>query len=151
MRRSEKEIKDRAEIEAVIRASKVCRVGLSDGGKPYVVPVFFGYDGKDIFVHGAGEGRKMDILRRNPAVCVEFDVLDGIKEGGNACKWGAAYRSVIVAGTAEELADPAEKRKALSVIMAQYASGKFDFSDAEVDKVAVLRIRVQEMTGKKAA
>jgi nitroimidazol reductase NimA-like FMN-containing flavoprotein (pyridoxamine 5'-phosphate oxidase superfamily) len=148
MRRGEKEIKDRAEIEAVIRASKVCRLGLADGSTPYVVPVFFGYDGQDLYLHGAKEGRKMDILLRNPEVCVEFDFLDGIKEGDKACGWGAAYRSVIVSGTAEVITEPAAKEKALAVIMAQYSGRKPAFAPAEVERVAVIRVRIGKMTGK---
>ena len=61
MRRHEKAITDRAAIEAVIRRADVCRLGLSDAGHPYIVPVNFGYEDGVIFVHSAPEGRKIDI------------------------------------------------------------------------------------------
>ncbi len=41
MRKIEKEIKDRAEIDSVIRRSQVCRLGMPDDGKPYAVPLSF--------------------------------------------------------------------------------------------------------------
>jgi hypothetical protein len=44
MRRNEKEIKDPAALRAIIQQSKVCRVGLSDGNRPYIVPLCFGYE-----------------------------------------------------------------------------------------------------------
>ena len=45
MRRSEREITNRTEIDAIIRSCQVCRVGLADGIEPYIVPMSFGYDG----------------------------------------------------------------------------------------------------------
>ncbi|HHJ98509.1 MAG TPA: pyridoxamine 5'-phosphate oxidase family protein, partial [Actinobacteria bacterium] len=33
------------ECEALLRRAAVCRLGLIEGGQPYVVPVNFGYDG----------------------------------------------------------------------------------------------------------
>jgi nitroimidazol reductase NimA-like FMN-containing flavoprotein (pyridoxamine 5'-phosphate oxidase superfamily) len=68
MRRSEREIKDRAVIDAIIRQCLVCRLGLSDGEEPYIVPLCFGYDGEALYVHSASDGRKIDILRKNSRV-----------------------------------------------------------------------------------
>ena len=59
MRRKEKEIIEKSEIEAVIHKSIVCRVALSDGNIPYIVPVCFGYQDNTIYVHGFLEGRKV--------------------------------------------------------------------------------------------
>jgi len=71
MRRSEREIKDTGEIEAVIRQAQVCRVAFAAGDSPYIVPVSFGYQDSCLYFHSAPEGRKMDILRLNPRVCFE--------------------------------------------------------------------------------
>jgi len=75
MRRTEKEIENRAEIDSIIRRNQVCRVGLSEQGSPYVVPLCFGYDGESLYFHCAREGRKLDILRQNDKVCLETDFL----------------------------------------------------------------------------
>ncbi|MFH0778167.1 MAG: pyridoxamine 5'-phosphate oxidase family protein [Candidatus Eisenbacteria bacterium] len=53
MRRSEREIRSRPEIDEIIRGSQVCRLGLALDGRPYVVPVSFGYDGSAI-AHRSG-------------------------------------------------------------------------------------------------
>ena len=65
MHRNDKEIKDVAAIEGVLRAAKVCRLGLCDGDRPYVVALCFGYDGDALYFHSAGQGKKLDILRKN--------------------------------------------------------------------------------------
>ncbi len=43
VRRKEKEIVDRTEMEAVINEARVCRMGMCDGRLPYIVPLCFGY------------------------------------------------------------------------------------------------------------
>lgn len=153
MRRSEKEITDRSEIDAVIRRSKVCRLGLSDHGQPYVVPLCFGYDGHVLYLHCAGEGRKLDILRQNANVCVEFDVFEGVIEASKACQWGMRYQSVMGFGIARFIEDREEKRKALSLLMAQYTQDGFAVSIPEdaVTRTVIIRIDIRELTGKQSA
>ena len=114
MRRSEKEITDKAQIDSIIRRSKVCRLGLSDDGQPYIVPLCFGYDGKALYFHCAKEGRKIDILRKNSAVCFEFDIVEGMVEADRACDWGIRYQSVIGFGEARIIEDVNDKQKALA-------------------------------------
>ena len=83
MRRKEKEIVQKSEIEAVIHGSVICRIGLSDDNIPYVVPLCFGYQDNMIYIHGALEGKKINILRKNKNVCFEFaidtDLIDHTK------------------------------------------------------------------------
>jgi hypothetical protein len=150
MRRSEKAMNGRAAIDAVIRDSRVCRIGMVDDGEPYVVPVCFGYDGEALYFHGAAEGRKVGILVRNPRVCFEFDVCLGVVAADEACKFGLQYRSVMGTGTVRRLEDAAEKRRGLGLIMAQYAPGAFTFSDDQVAKICVFRIAIEAVTGKHA-
>ena len=56
MRRKEKEIKDTAEIEEILSKAFVCRLGLCDNGRPYVVPLCFGYEDNALYIHCAKEG-----------------------------------------------------------------------------------------------
>jgi hypothetical protein len=113
MRRTEKEI-GRAEIDSIIRRSQVCRLGLSDQGAPYVVPLCFGYDGQALYFHCAKEGRKLDILRRNERVCFEFDIVEGMVETEQACGWTIRYQSVIGFGRASVVETAADKERGLA-------------------------------------
>jgi uncharacterized protein len=148
MRRSEKEIKDRTAIDAIIRQCRVCRLGLSDGEEPYIVPLCFGYDGEALYFHSAPEGRKIDILRKNNQVCVEFDISGGMKEAEQGCKWGITYRSVIGFGTAELVDDREAKQKALKILMAQYSDKEYAFPDDVVTKTAIIKVVIARITGK---
>jgi uncharacterized protein len=148
MRRTDREITDRSEIDDIIRQCQVCRLGLTDGVEPYVVPLSFGYDGRALYFHCAREGRKLDILRKNSRVCFEFDILDGLVTGDAACQWGMAYRSVIGAGQGHIIEGSDEKCQALAILMKQYADAAFTFPDAAVDSVAIIRVDISSISGK---
>ena len=68
MRRSDKEITERSEMDEILGRASICHLGLNDGGECYVVPVNYGYDGGCLYVHSAREGRKIDILRADKRV-----------------------------------------------------------------------------------
>jgi len=64
MRRKEKEITEKSEIEDVIHKAIVCRMGLSDNNIPYIVPMCFGYKDNTIFVHGFLKGKKSTFFKK---------------------------------------------------------------------------------------
>ncbi len=150
MRRSEKEIKSREEIEAVLQKAAVCRIGLCDGNIPYVVPVNFGYKDKRLYFHSAKEGRKLDVIRRNNNVCFEIDTDQEFIKAEKGCNWSLKYRSAIGNGKAEIIEDAAEKIAALKIIMAHYSDEKYEFSEADAARVAVIRVDVESLSGKKS-
>jgi nitroimidazol reductase NimA-like FMN-containing flavoprotein (pyridoxamine 5'-phosphate oxidase superfamily) len=135
-------------IESIIRQATVCRIGLCDGDQPYVVPVCFGYQDGVLYFHASPKGRKMDILRKNNAVCVEFDVDQEIVKAERACKWGIKYRSVIGYGEAFFVEEAEEKRRALDIIMRHYGGEPQDYSEATIAKTAVARVEIQGATAK---
>jgi len=150
MRRKDKDIPDRAQIDAIIRACRVCRLGLADGGEPYVVPLCFGYDGEALFFHGAGQGKKIDILKRNNRVCFEFDLLERLVEASEACRWGVKYRSVIGTGTAEFVEDLDARRHGLETLMSGFSGLRFTFPEEAVRGTCIIKVRILEITGKQS-
>ena len=148
MRRKEKAITARADMEAVIQECQVCHLGLCDSGRPYVVPMHFGYLDGDIYLHAAPEGRKMAVLAENPSVCVVFDICDGVIPTEKACSWGTTYRSVMAFGEAASVIDAEEKRKGLGAIVSHYGGDPDSMGPRGIDATAVIRVRVREMTGK---
>lgn len=73
MRRTDREIANRKEIEDILRRSTVCRLAMIDAGRPYLVPLCFGYDAGILYFHSAPVGKKIDLLKKNRNVCFEFD------------------------------------------------------------------------------
>ncbi len=112
MRRKEKEITNREEIETILRQSKVCRLAMVDGDKPYMVPMNFGYSDGCLFFHCANQGRKIDVIKKNPNICFEVDELNRLKKARLACDWGIDFKSVIGSGKAQFLEASKEKIQA---------------------------------------
>jgi uncharacterized protein len=103
-----------------------------------------------LYLHSALKGRKIDILRENSNVCVEFESHAEIVKADTPCNWGMKYQSVIGFGNAELLQNFDEKRKALNIIMRQYYDRTFVFEDDYLKATAVIRIEIQHMTGKQS-
>jgi nitroimidazol reductase NimA-like FMN-containing flavoprotein (pyridoxamine 5'-phosphate oxidase superfamily) len=150
MRRAEMEIKDREAIEAILHKATVCRLGLCRDGVPYVVPLSFGYRDNVLCFHSAPEGRKIDALRENPRVCFEVDIDQELVPGESPCAWTVRYRSVIGSGKARLVESGEEKRAALDVILDHYGQGAAEYDWEALEKVAVIEVRIESMTGKQS-
>ncbi len=150
MKKKEKEIHDSALMEEIINRSKVCRLGLSDGHWPYVVPLCFGYRNNALFVHSALKGKKIKIIKENPRVCFELDIDTEIQKKSSPCRWGTNYRSIIGYGQAQILEGLEAKRHGLDIIMAHYSDQPWAFPDAALSKTAVIKVTISEMTGKQS-
>jgi nitroimidazol reductase NimA-like FMN-containing flavoprotein (pyridoxamine 5'-phosphate oxidase superfamily) len=150
MRKKEKEIAEKSAIEAIITKSLVCRIALSDDNFPYIVPLCFGYKDKVLYFHGSQKGKKIDIIKKNPKVCFEFDTNTKIVKAEDACRWTMRYQSVIGFGKAVFLEDTEEKRKALDIIMSQYSDGTFEYNDSILKKTFVIKVEIESMTGKQS-
>lgn len=151
MRRSEREINDRAVIDDIIRRARVCHLGLADDGLPYIVPLSFGYDGQSLYFHCAAQGRKLDLIRRQPRVCFEFDLAEDLITADQACHWGVRYQSVMGTGIARIIEDSAGKRQALTAVMAQYSAATHAFPDETVARTAAIRVTIESISGKQSA
>lgn len=150
MRRNEKEIADRQAIDSIISRSRVCRLGLIVEGRPYVVPMCFGYDGSAVLLHMAKDGKKIAGLEHGAHVCIEFDIPGDVMQSSKACSWTMSYESVIAHGPVEILQALADKRLALAKIMNQYGGGNTDWSFPEnvIRNMLILKVPLKEITGK---
>lgn len=138
-----------AQIDQILQTERLGRIGCYSNGKVYVVPTTFAFDGKYIYGHSR-EGLKVEMMRRNPNVCFEVDVMEDM---GN-------WKSVIVQGVYQELMGPAGK-EALELFMERlelntardksvYSHGivQFHHDQQSVLKTVVYRILILEKTGR---
>lgn len=157
MRRSDKEITDPNTIQRILNEAEICRIALSDGEKPYIVPMNFGYKDNTLYLHSADEGYKIDILKVNNNICFQMDIKTEMVSSDNPCNWGMKYLSVIGSGKAHLIDDLPGKKEAFDIIMAKYSlksdesDGKlFEYSDDALNKVLMIKVEVEEITGKKS-
>ena len=125
-----------AGIELLLRTAIVGRIaccghGSIGDGRPYLVPLAYGFDGDAVYAH-SGPGRKLDLMRSEPRVTFEVDEADA------SDRW----RSVIAEGTFEEIDDPRQRNTALEVIYG--VDGVPDLGSQTV----VFRIRLTSRSGR---
>lgn len=156
MRRKDREVTEMEEIQQIFDDCKVCRIGIMDEDGPYIVPVNYGYvreEGKVIlYIHGAREGKKIDLIRKNANVGIEIDYKHELVEGDTACQYSYYYASIIGKGTASIIDNPREKLKALNVIMKHQTGRTFEEfqKNPNLEKaVAIIRIDLNEYSCKK--
>ncbi len=155
MRRSECEIVDLVEIERVLGSCQVCHLALSTpDGEPYAVALNFGYAAGTppaLYFHCAREGRKLEFIRQNPRCAFIVDRPLELVTGPMACDWGMKYESVMGAGRIEILSDAAESRFGLNQMMAHFGQRSPAYRPEALDKALVLKLTIEQMTGKRRA
>jgi len=123
---------------AILREGTLGRLGCIAADWPYVVPVNYFFDGRDIYIHTL-PGKKLDALRANPRVCLQ---VDDIKDSYN-------WRSVIAYGTFEEVSNEETRENVLTKLysrlphMTPVESKMVEGAKGTV----VFRIKVEEVTG----
>jgi nitroimidazol reductase NimA-like FMN-containing flavoprotein (pyridoxamine 5'-phosphate oxidase superfamily) len=151
MRRKDKLIENRADIDAIIAGSDVCRLALSVNDEPYLVPLSFGYDGDAIYVHTAKKGKKIDYFLANERVCFEFETnVRYVRDGTDACSSTFSFESVIGYGRISELADSDAKEYALRQITVHYGEAPAEFPKDSVRKVRVWKVSIDSVDGKRS-
>jgi nitroimidazol reductase NimA-like FMN-containing flavoprotein (pyridoxamine 5'-phosphate oxidase superfamily) len=148
MRRSDREIADRAEIDELLRAGRIMHLALSDDNVPFLVPLFYAYDGKAVYFHSAQAGTKIDILKRNNLV--RFEVLSelGIIEADSACDFEAKHRTVIGLGRASFVEGEDEKAAILDMIVGRFTDRRFEYPKENLKRTCVIRIDIESIKGK---
>ena len=153
MRRKDREATDINKIRDILSACHCCRLGFCDEGKPYIVPLNFGYIENDgiftFYFHGAGTGRKIDLIRKNHYAGFEMDTNFELHEADEACEHSAAFQSIIGGGKVDLVEDQEEKVRGLNAIMG-HLTGKADWSygSAMLDRVCVFKLEVEELSCK---
>ncbi|MGI6703025.1 MAG: pyridoxamine 5'-phosphate oxidase family protein [Clostridia bacterium] len=149
MRRSDREIFDRALIDRILEEAIVCRIALCEGDSPYIIPMNFGYRDGCLYLHSAGEGKKIEMLKKNRNVCFEVDTGCEPIPAGKPCKWSMKYCSVIGFGKAVFLNSVEEKKKGLDIIVEKYSGKPYtDYADEMIKRLAVIRVDIESLTGK---
>lgn len=153
MRRKDRCVEDKSEILAIIKKCEVCNLAFYEEGFPYIVPLNFGvYESEgnfELYFHCAKVGKKLDLLKVNNHVAFSMTCSHKLYLEEAACNSTMEFESVCGNGILEQLSDE-EKVRVLNILMKQY-SGRDDYSfpENELRAVAVLKLTVNEITGKR--
>ncbi|PWC15815.1 pyridoxamine 5'-phosphate oxidase family protein [Brenneria roseae subsp. americana] len=149
MRRDDREITDALEIEQIIQASRVMYLALSSDDIPFVVPVFYAWDGRAFYFHSARSGTKIDIMKRNNKASFVISVDQGVIEDAMVCNFEARHRTVIGFGEVVFVDDEQEKITALNRIVKRFTTRPSGFPTANLRATQVIRLDILSLKGKK--
>lgn len=133
-----------AEMHALLQRASFGHLGCSRDGRPYVVPMHYAYDGKELYFLTT-EGMKTQFIEANPKVCLQ------VEEVTDSSRW----RSVMVIGQAERLTNAAETGRAMQMIVERNPSLTPAISATQLDTwgrgvdIALYRIRPELIDGRK--
>ena len=123
---------------AILHEGRLGRLGCIADEGPYVVPVNYYFDGKDIYVHSL-KGKKIDALRANPRACLQVDEIR------DSYHW----RSVIAFGTYEEVTDEKTRERVLADLFKRvpHLTPVESKMMKGVEETIIFCLKVDEITG----
>ncbi|GGT20320.1 MULTISPECIES: pyridoxamine 5'-phosphate oxidase family protein [Streptomyces] len=146
---------DRETVHAILDQGYVCHLGFVRDGAPVVLPTLYGRIGETLYVHGSTGSRPLLAAgRTDPGlpVCVTVTHVDGLVLARSAFHHSLNYRSVVVHGTARQVTDEDERRRALDALVDQVVPGRSadsrPASAKELAATAVIRLDLAEVSAK---
>lgn len=125
-------------------------VSMTDtNGTPYSVPLSLARtDDKTFYFHCATEGKKLDILKTNPHVCLSAVSKCKPTVGPKDGSFTLEFKSAIAFGKAENVIDDKEKQEALRAICQRFLPKHMDNFEAALERsmsrTAIVRITLTE-------
>ena len=133
-----------AEMHALLRRESFGHLGCSREGRPYVVPMQYAYDGKELYFFTT-QGMKTEFIGANPQVCLQ------VEEVTDSSHW----RSVMVIGRADRVTKGEETQRGMKLITERNPSLSPAISATELDSlgrsvdIALYRITPELIDGRK--
>jgi nitroimidazol reductase NimA-like FMN-containing flavoprotein (pyridoxamine 5'-phosphate oxidase superfamily) len=133
-----------AEMHELLQRASFGHLGCARDGRPYVVPMNYAYDGKELYFFTT-EGMKTRFIETNPKVCLQVEEVTD----------GAHWRSVMVIGQAEQLTRSEDMQRAMQMITERNPSLTPAISATQLDTwgravdIALYRIRPELIDGRK--
>jgi uncharacterized protein len=132
------------EMHTLLQRERFGHLGCARDGRPYVVPMHYAYDGKELYFFTT-EGMKTEYIQANPQVCLQVEEITD----------NTHWRSVMVIGRATEITRPEETQQAMRMITERNPSLMPAISDTSVDawgravNIALYRISPEIIDGRK--
>jgi len=142
---------DQETIYSILDEGLLAHVGITTEKGPVVIPMLYGRDEENLFLHGSPASR---LLREGSAVelCVTISLIDAIVVARSLFHHSMNYRSVVVMGEALPVEDLDERSRALDVISDHVIPGRVagtrPHHEKEIKGTLVLSMSLSEASAK---
>ncbi len=118
--------------------------------EPYALPLNHAFVDGRFYFHCANEGRKLDIIERNPRVTYVISKYYGDSaELAKAMKCHGHWESVIAHGAAQVVAKDEELIAGMKTYMAYYGHGDYQHGDDLLGRTKMIVVDVDHMTARR--
>lgn len=139
---------DRKQIEAILEEGEICHVACLSEGRPYSVPMCYGFDEHHLYLHSAPEGKKSGCFLSDGRVSISVVAASELKRGNTPCSFTFCYKSVIIDGMIERCDDQQLKAHGLGRIVNHYTADSRQYQDQAFEHSLLWRVSIDEMTAK---
>src|SRR5262245_16827078 len=115
---------DRDVVHGILDAGLVAHVGFVVDDQPYVIPMVYARLGDQLVLHGAVASRMLKHAAGGLPVCATVSIIDGLVLARSWMHHSMNYRSVVVLGTAREIAEREAKVAALRAVIDHATPGR---------------------------
>lgn len=132
-----------AEMHALLQRESFGHLGCARDSRPYVVPMHYAYDGKELYFFTT-QGMKTQYIDANPQVCLQVEEI----------KDSTHWSSVMVIGRATEITNKDETERAMKFITERNPSLTPAISATQLDSmgravdIALYRITPEMIDGR---
>lgn len=150
MRRTDRQRDAGFALEIIDRCAYGVAAMTAADGTPYCIPLSLVRLGEFLYFHCAMEGTKVDLLRRDPRVCISFVGANQAAQDD----FTTYFQSACVEGEASEVLDQEEKIRALRALCekltpAHMTENNFERAmERSLARTGVWKIRIRSLTGK---
>ena len=121
----------------------------AEEGGAYGIPLSYVWDGGEVlYIHCAPQGRKLNCLERSP--WVTFCVVGATQVFPS--KFTTAYESILLRCRAVRGLDPAERTRALRLLLEKYSPDDCEtgmrYAEKSFHRTEVLRLEIRSASGK---
>ncbi len=144
-RRHDRGFYDHETVHRLLDAAALCHVAYVVDGQPFCTPTLFWREGTTLYWHGSSASRMLRNLSDGGPACLTVTHLDSLVLARCGFNHSADYRSVMAFGQARLVTDPAEKRRALLMMVDRFFPGRTAqlraSTDQEIKATAVVSMR----------
>ena len=147
----EREVHDRAVVDAILDQGFVCHAAYLTEGRPVVIPTLYARDGNRLLLHGSPSSGLVRAVRSGSPLSVAMTLVDGIVVARSGFHSSANYRSVVAHGTGR-LLEGDERTRALDLIVEALIPGRLadirEPTPSEWRQTAVIELALDEVSAK---
>jgi uncharacterized protein len=143
---------DLEQIHQILDEAWLCHVAFVHEGQPIVLPMAYARIEDQLYLHGSSKNHMLNVLAQGAPACAEVTLLDGLVFARSQFSHSMNYRSVVIFGRTQVVAEARPKLAALAALCDRMAPGRSAEARAptelELKATLVLALPIHEASAK---